>query len=346
MTEQTIPYGSIEAELIAADADPKNPGLVVYQSYRESLAAMKEENAALVFDYESKDGAKEAKSHIRGIRSVKGALEKARKAAKAAALEYGRRVDAEAKEIEAELDAMIEVHERPLKEIEEREARRRQEAERQTAHYATAHALRMGETSESIRARLQAVEDDKPLAEIHGEAIDEANAAWATAVAALQAAADLAEKQEAEAAELARLREEAARREAEDRARAEEEARREREEQIRAEAEAKARAEAERQAADREARLQAEAEAAKAEAARAKEEAEGLRRRAEATPAATESPAPAVAFAEAASRDEIEMDAAMDFSMVVGARLGFEAVKAIVEGRIRHVRIDYGNGSR
>jgi hypothetical protein len=340
ITEEQVPYGSIEAELIAADADPKGSGLVVYQSYRESLAAMKEENAALVFDYESRDGAKEAKSHIRGIRSVKGALEKARKQAKAAALEYGRRVDSEAKEIEAELDAMIEVHERPLKEIEEREARRRQESERQAQHYATAHALRMGETAESIRERMQAVEADKPLAEIHGEAIDEANAAWSAAVAALSAASELAEKQEAEAAELARLREEAARREAEDRAKAEEEARRRREDEIRAEAEATARQEAERQAAAREAELQAEADTAKAEAARAKEEAENLRRRV-ADPEPTPPAAPI--FAEAASHDEIEMDAAMDFAMVVGARLGFEAVKAIKEGRIRNVRIDYGS---
>lgn len=111
----------METEVQLKDEDVK---VEAYDRYRAQLSQLKEENNKAVFDYRTKKGNKEARSHIAKIRRVKGALEKDRKEAKAWSLAYGRRVDSLAAEIENELDDMIEVHALPLREIEEEEQKR------------------------------------------------------------------------------------------------------------------------------------------------------------------------------------------------------------------------------
>src|SRR3990167_3162589 len=98
--------------------------IAVYDEFRAQLAELKEHNAKLLFDYEDPKGNEEARSHVYKLRRTKAAVDKARQAEKAASLEYGRRVDSEAKEIIGEIEAMIEVHVKPLAEIEEREKKR------------------------------------------------------------------------------------------------------------------------------------------------------------------------------------------------------------------------------
>lgn len=98
--------------------------IAVYDQFRAQLAEIAADNAAQVFDYEDEQGNEDARSHVYKLRKTKSAIEKARKAAKAASLEYGRRVDGEAKDIVAQIEEMIEVHAAPLKAIEDREAQR------------------------------------------------------------------------------------------------------------------------------------------------------------------------------------------------------------------------------
>lgn len=126
--------------------------IVQYNDVRAEVNALKELNRNLAFAYETPDGNKNARSHIFKMRQKKADVERVRKAAKADALEYGRKVDAVAEELKDELEAMIAVHQKPINEIEEREARRLAEEERIAAE-AKAEAERIE------RARQQAIID-------------------------------------------------------------------------------------------------------------------------------------------------------------------------------------------
>ena len=97
-----------------------NSSIAPLSKYRKQLAQMRKENLVL-FDYESPDGNKAARSHVYKLRQSKSAVEKARKEAKAEALEYGRKVDAEAKSLTAMIEEMMKVHTVPLEAIAQRE---------------------------------------------------------------------------------------------------------------------------------------------------------------------------------------------------------------------------------
>ena len=98
--------------------------LGAYDEFAAQLQELREYNSSIVFDYSSKEGMKNAKSHIASLRKTKTAIETRRKEKKEAALLYGKVLDSKAKEIKEEIDKMIEVHNRPLREIKEREDRR------------------------------------------------------------------------------------------------------------------------------------------------------------------------------------------------------------------------------
>lgn len=108
------------AELIQFD---KNE-IAAFSEFRSQLAQLKHDNEKAVFNYDDPKGNKEARSHVYKLRQTKSAVEKVRKEQKAEALDYGRKVDSQAKEISSEIDSMIDVHEAPLKAIEEKEAGR------------------------------------------------------------------------------------------------------------------------------------------------------------------------------------------------------------------------------
>lgn len=101
--------------------DAPKSAVAEYQPFYAQLAELEKNNAALAFDYESKKGNKEARSHINTLRLTKGALERTRKEAKAESLRIGRAVDSEAAEIEKRIEAMISVHQAKIDEIEQRE---------------------------------------------------------------------------------------------------------------------------------------------------------------------------------------------------------------------------------
>jgi len=91
---------------------------------REKVDAMVAANSELVFDYASRKGNKEARSHISNLRTLRADVERCRKQEKESALSYGRLVDSTAKSLTESVTGMIEVHAEPLKKIEDAEAAR------------------------------------------------------------------------------------------------------------------------------------------------------------------------------------------------------------------------------
>ena len=270
-----------EAQIIPANLSEIKP----FSQFESQLATMKAENEKAVFDYASPKGAKEARSHIFGIRKVRAALELARKDAKAAALEYGRTLDAEAKRIESELNAMISVHETPLLEIEAKEAALVKAIQDRVA---TLEAYKLIPASADSKAwgieldRVNAFVIDPTLAEFMAPAA----IAKDVAINAIRERFQALVKQEEDAAELAKLKAEQAERE-----------RIEREEKIRTEAAEKAKKDAEEKA--ERARMAAEQEQRRKDEAAAAE----AKRQQEATERAQREAKEAVERAERAERE-------------------------------------------
>ena len=92
--------------------------IVVFDEVAATIAEYKVENEKLVFDYASKEGAKQAKSHIAKLRKVKTKVSEIHKEAKAEALAFGRGLDAKKNEYNGEVDKMVTFHKEPLDVIE------------------------------------------------------------------------------------------------------------------------------------------------------------------------------------------------------------------------------------
>lgn len=185
----------------------------IYSEFRSQLKELKEFNDSLTFDYEDGEDNKAARSHIYKLKQTRAALDKARKAEKAASLEYGRRVDSEAKGIAEQITAMIDVHQVPIDEVEQRDnARKAVHEERLAQLRALGTPTNERRWSDQLRASL---EDAKELAALDWEEYaDLAEVAAANTIGALGIAIALAVDVEAKDAELEQLRKEAAEREA------------------------------------------------------------------------------------------------------------------------------------
>lgn len=139
----------------------ENKPLAVYDPFRSQLEELGAHNNSLVFDYASPSGNKEARSHIYKLRQVKAALDKARKTEKESSLEYGRRVDGEAKAIVEQIEGMILVHQKPLDEIEAKEQQRIQAHQQTIAAIQAVVALVPGvpdKDAAMLRVELDALE--------------------------------------------------------------------------------------------------------------------------------------------------------------------------------------------
>jgi colicin import membrane protein len=340
----------------AAELIPFNPQEIKpFSEFESQLAKLKDDNSKAVFDYASAKGNKEARSHIFTIRKIKGDLERARKDAKDAALQYGRLVDSRAKEISGELDAIIEVHDKPLREIEEREAARVAEIKARIEtlnHYQSAAHDTPAELWREFLAEAEVFALDDTLQEFKSVAAITKD----QAITEIKARLVAREAYEAEQAELARLRAEAAERERQDHERkiaeqaaakakadAEAEAERQRQAMLREQEarEREQREEASRQAlaietAKRE-KAEAEERAAKAEQ-RAKENAEREQRERE----SAERAAAEKRETDKKHKAAINNTAAAD---LVAAGLTEEmariAVTAIAKREVKHVSIAY-----
>ena len=323
-------------------AEPQ--GLAVYNEFRARVAELQREEASLVFDYASKDGEKAARSHIYKLRQTKAPVDAARKAEKAASLEYGRKVDAEGNAIIDMIDAMIERHLCPLREQEQREAERVR-THRLIIDYILSIQGNASQPSEFLAAQcacLAAVVVDESLEEFR----DEAAIAYAARSTELQHAYAAAVRREAEDAELAALRAEKLERDRSDR-----------EAKIAADAAAQATADAASAARREQAAAQAREAAANERIQRAEAEAklatERAHRAAQDATEAAEREAKAAALRDEQNRLAREADiehrrkvnnevlADLIEKAGVSETTGVWVVKAIFSGWIRHVTLNY-----
>jgi len=225
--------------------------IAAFSEFRRQLAQLKHDNEKAVFNYDDPKGNKEARSHVYKLRQTRSAVEKVRKEQKAEALEYGRMVDNQAKEISAEIDGMIDLHEAPLKAIEEKESARIQAHKDRIS--AMAVVLDGSESSETMKEKLAALEGleiDDSYQEFKAEAL----LVKTDCVDGLKKRIEAQEAMEAQQAELERLRKEAAEREQRDR-----DERIAREAREAAELQAAEKARLEKEASDRREREQKEA---------------------------------------------------------------------------------------
>ena len=215
---------------------------VLLQPFNPILAEiekMKEYNAGLTFDYEKPDGNKAARSHVFTLRKVKTRIADAHKAAKADALEVCKVLDGLKRDLTAEVESMIEVHDAPLREIEEREARAKAEEAARIQAEKEAEERRVMEEMQARQAEIERKERE----------IKEREEAIARAERERQIAKEAEERAKADAERrIIEERERAEREKAEAIARIErenrerEEARIREENRVKAEAEAKAKA--------------------------------------------------------------------------------------------------------
>ena len=332
-----------------------------YDSFRAELTEMQTKNATLVFDYESKQGQKEARSHIHLLRKSKAALEGARKEAKAEALAHGRKVDSEAKEIESVIVDMIDVHLAPVEEAEHREEKRMVDIATKIERFAElASPVNCNGTTYTVpelqegMAQLVSIEID---VDDFAEFIDEAQCFKDKAITTLQALIDSAIKSEKDAAELEQLRQDAAERDEKDRKEREAKAQAARDEKLREDARAEERlasANREQDLKDQAAKAVQDKKDAEALAERNKQDAirlteERLKREAaeaEKERLAKEAKATAEAERKAANkRHQAKINNAAVKSLVENGLETEDAAKALVrriaQGKITNVTINY-----
>lgn len=234
--------------------DAEKP-IAAYNPVRAGIAAMAEKYGKTVFSVATTKDMEAAKAARAEVREVRYNVEKIRKALKAPALAYSKRIDDEAREyteailaIEAPIDELIKAEEK--RKAEEKAERERLEAERQAQVQSSIDAIKdavvahAGCSSHQLAAAIGACESVEITLDRFGDRAGEAEIAKRQTLAKLQEMHVAAVAQEAEQkrladerAELERLRAEQEAREAEARAKA-------------AEEESKRRAEIERQQAE------------------------------------------------------------------------------------------------
>ena len=252
--------------------NPKNE-IAAYIPFYSELAQLEKDNAALVFDYESSKGNKEARSHVWKLRQTKGALEKVRKEKKAEYLRMGGVVDSEAEAIKKRIEAMISTHQVKIDEIELRESSRVAEIRKRVENISSNCIFNTTfEVEEEIK-RIESIIIDESYQEFMAEATSKKNASLLKNKELLSQYA----KRDADLLELEKLRKEAADREQREKEKkiAEEAAERERKAAEERQKEAQRLAQKQQEeSAMREKKLIVEAEEAKQKLAEAEKRAE------------------------------------------------------------------------
>jgi colicin import membrane protein len=199
-------------ETVSVEVQQQAEAISKFEALQHDIAIAAEESLTKHFDYESKQGNKQARSWIAELRRIKASIERARKAAKDVHLQRGRAVDAAAKRLEADVLALIEPHDKEIKAIEAKEEAR------VAAHRAVLD--RIAQLAENVATSAEAQERLLELAAIDVESLEEFGKAGASRQAEaeerLQQLLDELRIREAERAELEALRaEKAAQQEAE-----------------------------------------------------------------------------------------------------------------------------------
>lgn len=100
--------------------------LEVFDPLKAAIAELQQKDESQEFDHTTPDGEKALRSWVRRVRNCKGDIEKVRKATKADALAFGRKVDEMARELTIVPESIIAERMKPLDEIE---AKKRADAE-------------------------------------------------------------------------------------------------------------------------------------------------------------------------------------------------------------------------
>lgn len=94
-----------------------------YEALQHEIAIARQ-NAVEEFPYHTPQGNKAARSYVYTLRKLRGKIDRARKDAKAYALELGRQIDSQAKLLTVEVESLIAPHQAELDAIEQAEAER------------------------------------------------------------------------------------------------------------------------------------------------------------------------------------------------------------------------------
>ena len=304
--------------------------LTKFEPLKAEMAKLKILNDKLVFAYDTPKGNKDARSHIYKLRQTKAKVVDVHKIAKADALAACQLVDSQKNELFADIQGMIDLHMKPIKEIEDRKAkqevdrlakleaeriaeedRRRKEVEEREAEVACKEAeLR----AEGVRIEIARREAE----EIRAQAEKEAKKAEEARVWAEKEAAEAVKR--AEAAEIARIKAEA-----ESKQKALEAA-----EQARKDAEQKA-ADAKQVIIDAEVRAKEEAELKRIRGETAKREKDEVDRALEAERVENEE-----------HREEVERCLVDQLDVHTGSMaISISILDAIKDGEIENVTINY-----
>lgn len=328
---------------------PTDTGIVAYSPFYAQLEELKKTNAVTVFDYTTPAGIKEAKSYIFKLRKTEIAVDNMRKELGEESRQHVLKVNSEAKSIIAEVQDMRLVHQSQIDAIEKAEEERVAGIqERIKGLTQNAENVPAGATSESLKhllATVEATDVDTSFAEFMHIAVNVKKESFEYLCAMIA----LAEKREADARELERLRVEAAER-----------SRLEREEKIRKDAQEAAEVKAERdrveaenkaakvlqEAADAAAKREAEAkiatEKAIADARLAGEKmAEQLRRDLEAKSKAA-ADADALRAADVEHKRKVHNEALDKLTELLASGADAKVIiQAVIKGEIPHIKIVY-----
>lgn len=189
--------------------------ITAYEEIRARVDALAKDNALKVFKYDDPKENVLARSYVHGLRKMKGDVERARVAAKADAMAYGRRVDSIAKDLEALVDDMIAVHQAPIDAIEAKETDRKNQHRWAIQKVIDTRNRTSSHNSDYVAEGLALVKsiDTSVMEEFKPQADSEILAS----IRHLETALAGAVKREQEAAELERLRAEKATRDQADR---------------------------------------------------------------------------------------------------------------------------------
>jgi colicin import membrane protein len=347
--------------LAKVDEDPKL--LLLGKVDKDAYFAELEAEAAVDADIDTAKGRDAIKSAAQSIRTRKAAIDRTRKGLTEHWRNQTAAVNAAGKVLEAEYDALIEQVRAPVTAWEKAEDERKAEADRILEWLADAKTVHYGMTSEAAENRLNTVRGINLNPDILGVRIDMATDLRDEAVAKLTEAVASLKAQEAQAAELERLRaEQAANEERRQREEQERQAAAAREAAAKAEAERLERAKAEaaeqakreaeaaaqREQEEREREAQAKIDEANARALEAERAAEAERQRLVDLEAAQQAAADAEAQekarreADIAHREQI-IDAAADAIVKLGLtkKLATAVVNAVAAGNVPNMEVRF-----
>lgn len=206
--------------------------LVQYSKTEAALAALREKYTGATFDMTTTKGDKEARAARLELTTLRTGLEKRRKEFKAPALEFGKKIDAEAARITGEIEALETPIDAQIRADENRRAAEKAERERIEAARVAVHQNRLaviracvgkaqGLPSARIAVGIEQVERMATDAATWEEFAGEAATAQAETLAAMRSMFDAAKAREDEEARVELQRVENERIAAENRAQAE-----------------------------------------------------------------------------------------------------------------------------